>query len=129
MPNRTVPFPAYQYLLALAEPGESEIVLGGFSNMSKLTGLHKVGDITLKRGVVDSSKLWDWINQVRSGNPGPRRNGSIILRDETHTSIQSWKLRNAAPVTYTGPPLTANGGDVAVEELILSAETIEIVPA
>src|SRR5579863_8862658 len=33
----------------------------------KITGLNKVSDVTLKRGVVDSSGLSGWINSVREG--------------------------------------------------------------
>jgi phage tail-like protein len=54
------------------------------SSPRKILGLHKVGDIVLKRGVVDSAGLWDWIDAVRNGNTA-LANGTvqITLRDET----------------------------------------------
>ncbi len=32
-------------------------------HVRKIPGSHKVGDVTLKRGVVDSSDLWAWITE------------------------------------------------------------------
>jgi hypothetical protein len=53
----------------------------------------------------------------------------VTLRDETGTPIISWKFTKAMPVRYKGPPLGGKGsGDCAIEELVLSAESIELVP-
>jgi phage tail-like protein len=49
----------------------------------------------------------------------------ITLRDEAGSPVQSWKLRGVVPMKYTGPTLAAKGGgDVAMEELVLSAEEL-----
>jgi hypothetical protein len=41
--------------------------------------------------------------------------------------VQSWKLRGVVPMRYTGPTLAARGGgEVALEELVLSAEAFTI---
>jgi phage tail-like protein len=54
----------------------------------------------------------------------------ITLRDEAANPVQSWKLRNVVPMKYTGPTLAGKGGgEVAMEELVLSAEGFEIAPA
>jgi hypothetical protein len=51
---------------------------------------------------------------------------TITLRDETGAPKQRWQLRNVFPMKYTGPSLNAKGGqDVAMEELVLSAEQID----
>jgi phage tail-like protein len=52
---------------------------------------------------------------------------TIELMDEAHTGpVMTWKLTNARPMKYTGPTLNAKGGgDVAMEELVLSCEKIE----
>ena len=36
------------------------------SHVRKVPGSHKVGEVTLKRGVVDSSDLWAWITQTQT---------------------------------------------------------------
>jgi phage tail-like protein len=93
-------------------------------------GISKYGDIVLKRGVVDSAGLWGWINAIRDGNTAVVHCTVLItLRDETNQPIQRWKLHSATPKHWTGPTLSGKGsGDVAMEELILAHEGIEIVP-
>ena len=51
----------------------------------------------------------------------------IELQSEDHTStVQSWKLTNTRPIKYTGPTLSGTATDVAIEELVLAAERIEL---
>ena len=56
---------------------------------------------------------------------------TISLLDETgKTKVQSWKLFGVVPLKYTGPTFAAKGGgDVAMEELVLSIEGLEFVSA
>ena len=49
-----------------------------------------------------------------------------LLSEDRETVAQEWKLFNARPMKYTGPSLNGNGTDVAVEELVLAVERIEI---
>ena len=51
----------------------------------KWPGSYTAGPITLKRGVVDSSDLWDWITQTRTTGVGAARDVTITLRDESGT--------------------------------------------
>ena len=55
--------------------------LGGFSEVS---GLHKVSDITLKRGIIArNTERWEWCQKVVDGNiNGVRKGGSIIMSDK-----------------------------------------------
>jgi phage tail-like protein len=149
---RTAPYPSYNYLVNLNGPRDPGKLLGGFSDVSGLTtethiseyrdgneaeahvrkvpGSHKVGDVTLKRGVVDSSDLWAWITQTQTTGILAQRDIIITLLDEAGNPVQLWKLRNVVPMKYTGPTLAGKGGgEVAMEELVLSAEGFEIDPA
>ena len=96
--------------------------------VQKITGTYKVPDVTLKRGVLgDLETLYNWINQVRSGSQTALRTVSIQLQSEDHTQVvQEWKLTNARPIKYTGPSLNGKGTDVAVEELVLACERIDL---
>lgn len=100
------------------------------NHVRKVSGMHKTGDVTLKRGIVDSKALWQWINDVRrNGTPSTntKKVVKIILLDEARNDVQAWTLRGVIPMKYTGPTLAAKGGsDVAMEELVLSVEAIEI---
>jgi len=152
MADRTAPLPAYNYVVNLNGPRDPEKLLGGFSDVSgletdihiseyrdgnesephvrKIPGSHKVGDVTLKRGVVDSSDLWEWIADTRTNGVEAQRDVVITMRDEAGKPVQSWKLRNVVPMKYTGPTLAGKGGgEVAMEELVLSAEGYEIASA
>ena len=93
----------------------------------KITGLNKVTDVTLKRGIIGSLNLYQWLDQVRNGDAAAFRNVVIQLQNEDRSAIvMTWKLVNARPVKYEGPSLNAKGNDVAIEELTLSYERLEI---
>ncbi len=96
-------------------------------NPRKITGTYKVGDVTLKRGVIgELSVLEKWLQQVKDGHPSGRRVVSITLYNESRQPVQVWRLQGARPVKYTGPPLSDKETDVAIEELVLSCERIEL---
>jgi phage tail-like protein len=93
----------------------------------KLTGLARVSDVTLKRGIIGSLSLYNWINQIRNGDSGALRNVTIHLQNEDHTAIvMTWKLLRARIITHTSGPLNAKGTDVAMEELTLAYERLEM---
>jgi phage tail-like protein len=152
MPDRTAPYPAYNFIVNLNGPRDPEKLLGGFSEVSglsteihmseyrdgnevesavrKIPGSYKVGDCTLKRGIVNSLDLWAWIEDVRTTGVNAKRDVTITMRDESSNPVQSWILRSVVPMKYTGPTLSGKGGgDVAMEELVLSIEGFEIAAA
>jgi phage tail-like protein len=93
----------------------------------KITGLSRVGDVTLRRGLIGSLRLYQWIDQIRNGDQGALRNVTIQLQNEDHTSVvQTWKLLRARIVKHTSGPFNAKGGDVAMEEMVLAFERLEI---
>lgn len=147
MPDRTHPYGAFNFLVNLNGPRGADELLGGFSDVSglgtevtvaeyrsgndrenhvrKVPGVHKVSDVTLKRGIVNSGDLWEWIGNVRLNGVLAQRTVTITLRDEARNPVQTWTLRGVVPLKYTGPTLAAKGGgDVAMEELVLSAESL-----
>ena len=142
---RQVPYGAFNFIVNFA----GAEVFGGFSDVSgigseitvaeyrygndkenhvrKVPGVHKVGDVTLKRGVINSESVWQWIRDVRTNGVNGQKDVSITLLDEARNPVQTWMLRNVIPMKYTGPTLAAKGGgDVAMEELVLSAEGLEV---
>src|SRR5215471_5066772 len=48
----------------------------------KITGTYKVPDVTLKRGVIGSLDLYDWLDQVRSGSQSSLRTVTVQLQSE-----------------------------------------------
>ncbi|HEY0150510.1 MAG TPA: phage tail protein [Longimicrobium sp.] len=94
----------------------------------KITGTYKVPDVTLKRGLIgDLDTLYTWINEVRNGSQTARRTVTIELKSEDHTqTVQTWKLTNTVITKYTGPTLSGKATDVAVEEVVLASERIDL---
>lgn len=142
---RTSPYGSYNFLVAFGGPHPPQDPMGGFSDVSglstemtvaeyrngndvenhvrKVPGVHKVGDVTLKRGILKRTDFWDWIDQVRLQGVEGQRQVSITLNDEAGQPVQTWTLQKCIPLKWTGPTLAAKGGgDVAMEELTLSCE-------
>lgn len=147
MEPRDTPYGAYNFFVEWGDTKPSDSPLGGFSDVSglsteitimeyrqgndkanrvrKVPGLHKSGDVTLKRGIMGLKTFWDWVKETRT-SPNKARSVFITLNDEGGTPIMKWKLINARPMKWTGPTLAAKGGsDVAMEELVVSSEGFE----
>jgi phage tail-like protein len=93
----------------------------------KLTGLERVDDVTLRRGIIGSLNLYQWYNQVRNGDVTAFRTVTISLQNEDHTAIvMVWKLLRARPIKYVSGPMNAKTSEVAIEELTLAYERLEI---
>src|SRR5262245_10839398 len=97
------------------------------NGVMKLTGLERVADVTLKRGVIGTLALYQWLNDIRNGNQAAFRNVVIQLQNEDHTVVvQTWKLLRARIVKHTSGPFNAKGTDVAIEEMVLAYERLEM---
>ena len=99
------------------------------NSVMKITGMNKSTDVTLKRGVIGSLDLYEWLNQIRNGDQSPsaKRTVTIQLQNEDHTAIvQTWKLLRACIIKHTSGPMNAKGTDVAMEELVLAYERLEM---
>jgi phage tail-like protein len=145
MSDRTAPYGAFNYVVNF-DGGE---LFGGFSDVSgigteitvaeyregneienhvrKVAGVHKVSDVTLKRGIVKFDDLFKWIGEARTKGPAAQKSIVITLHDELQKPVMSWMLHGVIPMKYTGPTLAGKGGgDVAMEELVLSAEALSM---
>lgn len=147
---RDNPYGAFNFIVALGGAtgdGAEGSVIGGFSDVSglgvevsyseyrngnerfntvrKVPNTHKVDDVTLKRGLVGSTDLFEWLKTVRDGTI-EKRQITVTLLDEAREAVASWVLRDAQPKKWTGPTLAAKGGgEVAMEELSFVCEGIE----
>lgn len=145
---RERPYSAFNYLVDLGT-GDTDSPQAGFSEVSglgmeiniaeyrngnekdnaprKITGSYKVPDVTLKRGLIGALDLYGWLDQVRNGEQDALRTVTIqLLSEDRDTTALEWKLTNARPIKYTGPTLSGTSTEVAVEELVLAAERIDL---
>jgi phage tail-like protein len=97
------------------------------NSVMKITGMNKSTDITLKRGVIGSLDLYQWLHQIRGGDQNAHRTVVIQLQNEDHTAVvMTWKLLRARIIKATFGPLNAKGTDVAMEEMVLAYERLEM---
>lgn len=97
------------------------------NSVTKITGLNKATDVTMKRGVIGSLNLYQWLDQIRNGDQNATRTVTIQLQSEDHTEVvQTWKLLRARITKHTSGPFNAKGTDVAMEELVLAYERLEM---
>ncbi len=145
---RDRPYACFNFLVDLGD-GQTEGPDGGFSEVSGLSqevevieyrngnarenapmllpGLARTGRVTLRRGLMGSLRLWQWMAQVRDGGVDALRTVTISLQNEDHSgTAMTWRLLRARIVKHVSGPLNAKGGDVAMEEIVLAFERLEI---
>jgi phage tail-like protein len=97
------------------------------NSVMKITGLNKATDVTMKRGVIGSLNLYQWLNDIRNGDQKAFRTVTIQLQNEDHTAVvATWKLLRARIIKNVNGPFNAKGTDVAMEELTLAYERLEM---
>jgi phage tail-like protein len=97
------------------------------NSVMKITGMNKSTDVTMKRGVIGSLNLYTWLDQIRNGDQKAYRTVTIHLQNEDHTqTVATWKLLRARIIKHTSGPFNAKGTDVAMEELVLAYERLEM---
>ncbi|MFN6569602.1 phage tail protein [Dendronalium sp. ChiSLP03b] len=129
------PYAAFNFLVEI-----QSLVVGGFSEVSglqaetetedyqeggrnnfvhRLPKATKFPNLVLKRGITDSSALWEWHQNVINGDI-KRQNGSVVLLDNLSVEKWRWNFVAAYPVKWVGPDLKADGNTVALETLELA---------
>jgi len=143
---RTNPYGAFNFQVSLGL-GDASAVIAGFSDVSglgteinyseyrngnevsntsrKIANTFKQEDVTLKRGLIGQTELFQWIKDVREG-ADKRYNAVITVNDEAGKAVATFILLNAQPKKWVGPTLAAKGGgEVAMEELHLTHEGVQ----
>lgn len=92
--------------------------------LRKRPGRTKYSDITLKRGYVNTSELWDWRKKVMDGTVN-RKSVSIILRNDKGDEVMRYNLFECWPSKWKGFSLDGKGTDVAVEEITFVVERLD----
>ena len=148
MPTRDTPFGAFNFLVEFNDGTAPASAFGGFSDVSglgteitlmeyrqgdgrgndvrKIPKPHRTADIILRRGIIDAAIFRNWVSERRR-SPNIQRNIVITLNNEQRNPVARWKLINARPIKWTGPALAGKGGsEMAMEELVVSAEGFEV---
>lgn len=101
---------------------------GGVNDHQRvILGSPEFSDVTLKRGITDDLVFWEWLNQTVSNGKTYRRNVNIMLFNQAGETMQCWTLIAAVPIGWKAPSLQASANSVAIEELTLAYEGMQII--
>ena len=110
-----------------------KLLEGGVNEQQRiLLGAVEFNEVTLKRGLSDDLVFWNWISekllqrnkmtQIKQS----RRNINILTFNQSGECMQCWRLIGAVPVSWKAPSLAADSGSVAIEELTLIYEGLQV---
>lgn len=93
---------------------------------TKMPGMQKYGDITLKRGTfAGDNEFYTWWNTVAL-NTIERRDLTISLLNEAHEAVITWKVKSAWAKKVQSTDLKADGNEVAIESIEIAHEGLTI---
>ena len=106
---------------------------GGVNNQQRIIlGNTQFSEVTLKRGLTNDAAFLGWASRMltkispdNAGSP-QRRDINILLFNTAGETIQCWTLIGAVPVAWRAPALRADAATVAIEELSLAYEGLNI---
>ncbi|HAA33402.1 MAG TPA: phage tail protein [Cyanobacteria bacterium UBA8553] len=99
---------------------------GGVNDQQRIfLGQPQFSEVTLKRGMTNDLVFWNWVSQILSGRK-ERRNVNISIFNQAGETMQCWTLIGAVPVGWKAPSLQADSNTVAIEELTLAYEGLNI---
>jgi phage tail-like protein len=100
-------------------------------------GITRFSPMVLKRGVTQINDLWQWFDATtRGASYGHRLHGEITLLGNPRVQegsdqprenpVMTWKLSGVLPTRFKGPDMNATASQVAIEELHLVHEGLEL---
>jgi phage tail-like protein len=92
----------------------------------KLPGLHKFGNISMKRGYTQDKALWLWRKSTIDGKT-VRKSGAITLRDESGAAALRWEFSEGWISKYEGPAFNATANEAAIESIEIAVEDVQLV--
>ena len=144
MADRTTPYGAFNYVVNF-DGGE---VFGGFSDVSgigtevtvaeyrngnekenhvrKLGGVHKVSDVTLKRGILKDSDVIRWCKDALQGHDIKPAILRVSLLNEEHQPVMTWKVHNAWPRKWSVSDFNATENAIVVETIDICYSYFEV---
>ena len=77
----------------------------------------KYPDLVLKRGLLKSSAVWEWIRQSVAELDITPKNVDVKLLNERHQPLMTWHLVGAFPTKWSVSDLNASNNAVVIESL------------
>ena len=93
---------------------------------TKIPGNIKVENLIFRRGMTNSTTLWNWIEAVYSGRwSEQRRDGSLTVFDQAGSPQLRLDISGAWPVRYRAADMHSEGGEIEIEELEVAFDMIQ----
>ncbi|OLP16637.1 hypothetical protein BST81_19550 [Leptolyngbya sp. 'hensonii'] len=94
---------------------------------SKIPGSFKVGNITLRRGMLTNSNMfWTWLQSVHDGQwSTQRKEGSLVIYTQSGTEGARFQFSRAWPISYSFAGSNVSQGEMAIEELEIAVEDLK----
>jgi phage tail-like protein len=100
---------------------------GGNDRQIRLSGPVAFGQLTLKRGMTAGFDLWTWFKDSLA-DPRLRADAEVVLlAADGSTERARFLLTRCLPIKIKAPALNAKDGQIAIEELQLVYETLQLV--
>lgn len=91
----------------------------GVEIVLKIPGRLHYGDLVLKRGMTSSLEIWNWRQMVVDGDfEGARKDGSVVLYDESSSEVARWNFEDAWPSKIRGSSDGIEEVTVAYRDLV-----------
>src|SRR5574343_443987 len=103
------------------EIGSEEVPEGGENRfVQKYPTRAKYPELVLKRGLLKSSRVWDWLNKAVVDHDIQPRAVDVMLLNEAHEPLVTLHLVGAWPTKWAVGDLNAGNNSYAVESLQLA---------
>ena len=102
---------------------------GGLNDfIHKLPGRQSFSNVTLKRGVVNSVELWDWLERVVTARAkrDEKKNMSVVLHNQDGSEALRWNLIAAFPVKWSTPQMQSDQSSALLESLELAYQEFTV---
>jgi len=84
----------------------------------KLPTVTKYPNLVLKRGITESTFLYDWYEEVLRGNI-ERNSITVILLGHQREEVKKWTFENAFPIKWSTSNLVSTGNSIDIETVEL----------
>ena len=113
---------------------------GGVNDQQRvMLGHAEFQDTVLKRGMTNDAAFWLWMKEILAGRSGQtsnqsssstlvrtRRNINILMMNQAGAIMQVCTLIGAVPISWKAPAFQADSASVAIEEMTLAYEGIQL---
>ena len=109
------------------ELSTEEVAEGGQNQfLQKYPVRAKYPELVLKRGLLVSSKLVDWVREAVEDMRITPKDVDVTLLNENHEPLLTWHVRRAYPTKWAVSDLSATKNEVVVETLQLYYQTFSL---